>query len=161
MDSGSYLKCECDVAAWMHMWMSHMWMIHGFGVICQMWMWCGSLNAHVNESRGSPNSHVNDSWIRGHISNVSATWQSESTCEWVMTHSRVRHDLCTCETWLIHVSDNDSFVCVTWLIHTWDLTHSCVWRGSVNSSDAFVLCDTDKMVMNMGHDSFVYVTWQP
>jgi len=95
-------------------------------------------------------SHTNESCL------VYVLLMNESgtvTCDWVMTHSYVRHDSFVRETWLIHeallhvteshviASDSfgsktymrhDSFVCETWLIRTWDMTHSwgtltCDW----------------------------------
>jgi len=160
MDSGSYVKCECDVAAWMHMWMSHvvapthMWMIHGFGVISQMWVRRGSLNLHVNES-----------WLIHVWGMTYAHVRHDSFMCQTTTHSYVWHDSFTRETWLIHACDvaaltrRTPLCCVTqtkwWWI--WDMTHSYMWRGSLNSSDAFVLCDiTDLCVW---HASFICVTW--
>jgi len=51
------------------------------------------------------------------------------------THSHVRLDSFSRETWLIHTWDTthsymwrDSFICATWLIHMWDLIHAYVRR---------------------------------
>jgi len=85
-----------------------------------------------------------------------------------MTHSYVRHDSFTRETWLIHVCDVAALTrrtplwCVTqtkwWWI--WDMTHSYMWRGSLNSSDAFVLCDITYITyLCVWHAWFICVSW--
>jgi len=49
----------------------------------------------------------------------------------VMTHSYVGHDLSICMSAMTHsYVGHDLSICVTWLNHTFDMTHSCLWRGS-------------------------------
>jgi len=73
-----------------------------------------------------------------------------------MTHSHVRHDSSTCETWLIYTWDmtysHDSFRCETWLNH---MTHPGVRHDSFR-------CETwliHMWDMTESHDSFKCETW--
>jgi len=82
-------------------------------------------------------------WDLTHVTCVCDMAQSPLIRIWNTTHSYMRHDSFTYETWLIHIWDtthsymkHHSFTHETQLIHIWDTTHS-----------------------HMRHDSFTYKTW--
>ena len=103
---GTSFKCMCDMT---HL---HMWRDWFACVTCRIRM-CAMTCSHVI-----------------HELFAFVTW----LCD--MTHLHVLHDAFACITRLIRICYfthsnviQPSFARVAWLI-SWDLTHSCVWRGS-------------------------------
>ena len=130
---------------------------------------------------------IGSSWLV-HMREEVLAYLGDDLFIWDMTRSHVRHDLFTCETWLVHVWDmtrsrvrHDSFTCETWLFHKrdmdcsydqsiWEKTyqHTFTMTQSYVRHDSFIWetetwlihkCDKTQSYERQRHDSFIYVTW--
>jgi len=88
---------------------------------------------------------------------------------WDVTHSLVKHDSITCETWFIHVYDtthshvkHDAFTCETRLIHMYNMSNSLMRHDSF-TSETWLIRMYDMAHSHVRHDSWdcaPTISWQ-